>query len=552
MRLIPVPLAVRPGAHRPPRRRDRITLGPSARALLGLILLAATAPQGQALAADELFATRELMVRGRPIQVWPVEVSPGCRPGAYDLLVISVDGSPPEEGRHLTLFPCDPSGKTAPGEARRFQVSTRVVGVDVWNVDGAPGGELLLLERRGVRIAHPFESGPLEAGHLLEVPGGLPLPPRARLLSRIPVAADWHGDGTATALLPSLDGGYLLDLRSGKVEEIALPVIAGYRTWDPDMPGRVRKLMISEMHWPVMMVGDDDGDGRRDLFALSRWRILVFRGDEDGLATTPTRTLTLEPFSAKQEQRFEATDVTYFATDIDGDGRTDFILHRVSGGLMEGTSVTDIHLNKGGGAQVVGRPDAQLVTEKGFAGVEPMDLDGDGVRELVKTSVEFGIMQLVRLLLTRNAQVKVEVFRADPEAPGRFIRAWSQDISFRLNFGEGRVDGLLPSVEADWNGDGRRDLIYPDGEGRMAIKLGIPDEEGFAFGPRAGRQSIPLVAGRTRVADLNGDGLDDLIAYDERSNEGRVFALYNRGKLPGRRLSRPAHVKSAATAAIAD
>jgi hypothetical protein len=34
---------------------------------------------------------------------------------------------------------------------------------------------------------------------------------------------------------------------------------------------------------------------------------------------------------------------------------------------------------------------------------------------------------------------------------------------------------------------------------------------------------------------LNGDGLDDLVAYDPRDVEGRIFVFYNRGQLPGTR-----------------
>ena len=350
---------------------------------------------------------------------------------------------------------------------------------------------------------------------------------------------DWNGDGAPVALLPTLRGGLLIDLASGATRRLELPLIAQYRTWDPDLPARVRKLMISEVHWPVLMRGDDDGDGRVDLFALTRWRIWVFRNGPAGLPEEPTRRIRLRPFSPEEEVRFEATDVTYFAADLDGDRLTDLLLHRISGGVMDGQTVTDIHLNKGEGAQADGAPDAQLRVERGFSGYEPMDLDGDGRSEIIETSFEFGIMQLIRMLLTRKSNVSVRILNADPDAPGRFRKSWEHDMTFRLNFGEGRIEGLFPTAEGDWNADGRRDLLYPDGRERLAIRLGEAHDGGPGFGKPVARQPIGLDAGRTRVTDVNGDGLDDLIAYDPRDATGRIFVLTNRGILPGTRPAPP-------------
>ena len=39
--------------------------------------------------------------------------------------------------------------------------------------------------------------------------------------------------------------------------------------------------------------------------------------------------------------------------------------------------------------------------------------------------------------------------------------------------------------------------------------------------------------GAARVADLDGDGLDDLVVYDPLDEKGAVQVLWNRGALPG-------------------
>jgi hypothetical protein len=505
-----------------------------ASALLAPILLSVLsvlAPEA-AWAEDEPFDVVPLDVKGRPVQAWVLPISSGCGEHAKDVLVISVQGAPPNEKRRVTLFPCDPSGRPNPGQPISIEVGPEVVAVDSYEVDGKPDAELLLLDRKGIEIISPWGHAPPRR---IEVAGGLPLPPRARGLSRMNVAGNWNGDGRPTAVLPSLDGGVMVDLLDGSSRLIELPLIAQYRTFDPDLPGRVRQLMIAELQWPVIVTGDDDGDGVQDLFALSRWDLWVYRGGPDGLPASPTRRIEIQPFNEEEEMRFEATEITYFAEDLNGDGRTDFLLHRISGGLMAGKAVADVYFNPGDGADASGPPSAQVIVKNGFSGVQPFDLDADGQVEVAETSIQFGIVQLVRILLTRKANVSLRVLNSDPANPSELVSSWQHDMTFKVNFGEGRAEGLFPNMEGDWNGDGRNDLIHPAGDRRIAVRLGRPGAKGPEFGDQAGTQKLPIDTGRTRVADLNGDGLDDLVVYDPREIDGKVWALYNAGRLPGTR-----------------
>lgn len=497
--------------------------------LPSLVLVAVAFP---ASADDPPFDAVKLSVRGRPSQVWPVQLSPSCPADALDLLVLSVDGAPPNENRRATIIPCRPGPGEPTAEPIELTIDPDVAALDVYDVDGAPGGELILLGRRGVRIISPHG---LAEPRELEVAGGLPFPARARGISRMPVAGNWNGDGRPVALLPTVDGGLLLDLQSGATRRLELPLIAQYRTWDPDLPGRVRKLMISEFHWPVLVTGDDNGDGRTDLFALTRWDISIFHGSDEGLPSQPSRRIVLQPFDEKAEMRFEATDITYFAADLNGDSLTDLMLHRIEGGLTDGRTVTDIYVNRGDGASGTGKPDVRMELSNGLSGVEPLDLDGDGRFEIIETSFQFGVLQVVRVLLTRKTSVQVRIRNIDPDDPEKIETSWEKDLTFKINFGAGRIDGLFPNADGDWNGDGIKDLILPTGSQKIAIRLGERGKKGPRFGNQVAEQKVEVTAGRTRVADLDGDGLPDLVAYDPRDAEGTVWVLYNRGNLPGTR-----------------
>jgi hypothetical protein len=384
-----------------------------------------------------------------------------------------------------------------------------------------------------VTLVRPLDDTPPET---IEIDRGLPPPPRQRLLSRMPIVADWDNDGRAKALVPTTEGGLIIDLASGKRRPIRMPLVAQYETWDPDLPARVRKLLIAMLHWPVLMRGDDDGDGRTDLFALTRWEIAIYHETGEGLPSEPSRRIRLRPFDAETELRPETTDITYFATDVNGDDLTDLILHRLSGGIGDGLSETDVFFNARGPAGRAGietdrAPDAQLTLERGYSGIQPTDLDGDGRVELIESSVQFGIMQMVRVLLTRKAEIKVKVMTTGDD--GRMRASWSEDMVFKLNFSEGRVDGLMPTTDGDWNGDGLKDALYQHSDDRLGVRLGKAGDDGPGFTGKVAEQPSRVSAGFLRVSDLDGDGLDDFVSYDPRDAEGRLYVSYNRGLLPG-------------------
>ncbi len=511
---------------RQPRRRRARAL----RAGLALALVLS----GGALADDEPpFETVELRVIGRPIQVWPVRLSGKCGPNTSDILVISVAGGPPDEQREVSVFPCGRGAGGAATTPLRIPVPPDAVALDVADVDERPGGELVWLDHRGLTLVRPFGDAPPRR---IELDAGLPLPPRQRLVSRMPLVDDWDNDGRAKALLPATTGGVLVDLESGEQRGIEMPIVAQYDTWDPDLPARVRKLLIAMLHWPVLRRGDDNGDGRPDLFALTRWEIAIYHETGEGLPTEPSRRIRLRPFDAETELRFETTEITYFATDVNGDDLVDLMLHRISGGFNDGLSETDFFFNRRddegrAGVDADREPDKQFRLEKGFSGIEPIDLDGDGRVELIESSVKFGIMQVVRVLLTRKAEIKVRVLTTDED--GELRESWSEDMTFKLNFSEGRVDGLLPNSEGDWNGDGRRDALYQHSGDTLGVRLGVARDKGPGFGSKVAEQPSRVSAGFLRVSDLDGDGLDDFVSYDPRDAEGRLYVSYNRGVLPG-------------------
>jgi len=463
-------------------------------------------------------------------QVWPLKVS-DCAGDAVDLLVLSSRGAPPELEKRLTWMPC--GSALVPGDPRVLEraLPPETAVIDVAAVPGRDGPQLLLLSGQGLRIEALSGSEPPRN---VPVSGGLPLPDRPWEISRVQVVDDWHGNGTLSALLPARHGAWLVDLVDFSIQSLEMPVYASYRTWMPRLPETVWKWMVQDVTWPTLARADDDGDGRLDLFALSRWEVVIYHAGEQGLPPEPSRRLRLTPFDAETERRHESTVNNYFARDIDADGQADLLLSTVGGGLSDGRSTTRVFLNPGTGISTSVPPSAERVLEGGFSAFSFVDIEGDGREEILETSLEFGVVQIVRFLLTRRAETTVRVLGLDPSAPNGTRTLFEDDFSFRLDFAEGSVSGLVPSL-GDWNGDGLLDFYVNRGDDEITFRMGANEPGKPRFGRSVGRQPVPLSGGQSRVADLDGDGLDEIVSFDPRRPEAPLVVFENLGRLPGTR-----------------
>jgi hypothetical protein len=489
--------------------------------LAGLLALAFASAPGPAHAGPDPFSVTSLAMPGRPFDALAVRV-PGER--AALLVVAGVEGSPPDETRRLRLFALAGDGGFQPVAVRT--VPERVVAFDVAAL--RPGGEpvLALLSSEALELQDLRSGSPLGSRRFAPP---LPLPPRTRGLARIPFLGSWNGDGTS-ALVPSLAGLALVPLPDGPIRSLAFPVRAEYLPGLDDAgvhPGS----LLATIGWPELALGDDDGDGRPDLLALSRYHLAVYRSGPDGLPDRPSREATLRPFSDEEELRPETTSVSLFARDLDGDGRADLVVHRTVGALLRSDATTRFWRNPGPGADPTAPPDAVIATSGGFGSIFLEDLDGDGRTEAVQLFVPFGVIQLVRALLTETVQAKLRVYRLGAPGIAGAEPCFEEDLTVALAAGEGRIAGILPTVRGDWNGDGLRDLLAGESLERIALRVGERGPDGPRFGSVVARQQLPP-SDRALVADFDGDGLDDLATYDTRRLDGGVHVLRNLGVLP--------------------
>ena len=487
-------------------------------------LLALAALPGAAAALDrQPFELREIASPDRVVQADLADLDGD---GRGDLVWISTRGLPPQEERELRVHLTGADGLPAAHFSWRATLPPGVAAYDLAELDGKPGIEMLFLRRD--RITVFSLAGGQPAFRDLPVPGEptLAAVQDERGVDRLRIARDGLGPGPRL-VVPGFGITRLLDPAGALVASLDAGGRANFLV--PPRPGPVISESEMEIYFdhPRIDVGDVDGDGRGDLIASGRHVLRVFRQREDGSFPKQADVEQALGRISLQDHIRTSGSVRAEAHDFDGDGRLDLLIAASSGSVLGGDTHISIHKNRGGRWDLANE-DQGFESKGGFATHEVIDLDGDGRAELVVALVKTGVLQFVQMLLTRNIDAEVSVYRPAADTPfePKPWKTWTTSV--RFDFETLRSKGFIPTLEADVNGDGLHDLIEPGDGNRLEVRLG---DRVKGFGERHAAQALDT-RGRIRFGDLDGDHLPDFVIYDPRRPGAPIIVGRNRGGWP--------------------
>ena len=358
------------------------------------------------------------------------------------------------------------------------------------------------------------------------------------LFPRLALVHDLDDDGGRDLLLPASDGLAVYPEEDGRWSREAQRV-----TLPHDERRATRRGL--ERLYPLPEVADYNGDGLRDLIVLhpdDGWsEVAVLPGLGAGRFGEP-----MDPLG--DDSPFKDEQSLIHAGDLDGDGRAEYLtqeslsdddasareefrqakrppyryrLFRSADALAPSAEpygsfdATGYTLDEGGGDQ-----DGGISIPGGL-----QDLDGDGRKDLIALTLDFSMLQAVRILATRTISIGLDFHLHCQTSDGSFRPVEGLDLSgrFKLNLDDVRLS-QLSLFDGDFNGDGRADFVQL-GRGRtVSIHAG---REGCVYPRRPDLElrldEEPPDLALVEIEDIDGDGFSDLrIAYPNRIDEPGV------------------------------
>ncbi len=328
---------------------------------------------------------------------------------------------------------------------------------------------------------------------------------------------DMEGDGDSDLVLPDRDGflifvagesGFALSQRLAAETSVLLAPY-GRSIQDP---------MQASLTLPSFHFGDVNGDARLDLLLEGFYSFDIYYQDTQGrYDAKPSVTVSVNAAGVKKKsgRRYFMYEVPPKVTDLNADGYVDAVATFPSKG------VTGIYLGKAAGSQVFETPD-QVIRFDGWTLAHVLqDVNGDQRKDLILAKMEkVGFWGGLQILITRTIDVDILAYLEAPD--GRYPESPSFqktiEVPLILSASHQMLKIETPHLlnfAGDFNRDGRKDMLFKSAPDRLTVNFGTSEGVFTEDDPLeiATVDTSAFSSSQPTVADINGDGLSDLVLY---------------------------------------
>lgn len=220
--------------------------------------------------------------------------------------------------------------------------------------------------------------------------------------------------------------------------------------------------------------------------------------------------------------------------DINRDGRVDVIKNKwleepwFLPGTSSGKVLVQIFISDADG-KIPDKPTYIFRKNDWISSMPIVDVDGDGFIDLVLGYSLFDSREGMRKTVTSQQldhSLRVHFyyndgFRESPDIQ-RDVIINLEHYGMHVSWSRRNYIEKLISVDGDFNGDGRKDLLVKDEEDKTSVYFFISREQGFSNKPDIQFNDIKQVE-RFITVDLNNDGISDLVVLSNKTDLFKVF-----------------------------
>jgi hypothetical protein len=285
-----------------------------------------------------------------------------------------------------------------------------------------------------------------------------------------------------------------------------------------------------------MSLGDINGDRRDDL--------VVMRSPVSGVQIyavylqKPEGLLAAEPALTYTHDGDWRTWLCW--VDINRDGNVDLIKNKWlndpsfipgtrSGKVLVGVSFADEQ------GRIPAEPQQVFRKNDWTPALPVVDVDGDGFVDLVLGYSQFDSREGMRKMITAKQldfTLKFHFYRSPAGFPSepdcqRDVVIHLNRHALHLSWSRRQFFKRFVSLEGDFNGDAKRDLLVRDHGDHISVCFFVSRNKGF--NQDADLQfHCPEPIDSMQVRDLNGDGISDLVVKLEKENGFRIFTSHGK------------------------
>lgn len=485
---------------------------------LGLLTFSANAKY------TDIFKTQQIDLSFNVNQ--PVLIADLLPQAGKELVVVGIDD---KQQRILAIYFYDMQSNTYI-EQDKIKISNNVFAYDVGEPlkDGLQ--RLYLLDKTKVQQYVPAHLSHKSAWIQAELISSMYLGEQADSFGKMDFVQDINNDGLDDIILPHFEQLNLwVSDCCGARHAQNLPIAARIEMDESSVNYDDQELYFQDMN----------GDGKTDLVTVQQGQLSVFLQNENmQFAVTPTfvnidkSIYALDWWDIKgvNGQEMDQSNIQHRVVrkidDFNGDDVPDIVVQFTkSSGVLDKTIDFEFYyglLNEGK-LSYPDKANTNITSEKTLSGLKFLDREMDGKQEVLVSSFDIGISQVVGALLSGSIDQDVLVFSMDETNQFGKKPLISQEVEITFSLSSGTQGQPLVKI-IDVNGDGLKDIVYSDGEDLIRVLLATSDLKS-PYQKRSIRQkmSMPKNPYNAVSEDLNKDGKTDLVLHYGRADSADLL-----------------------------
>ncbi|MFT6732528.1 MAG: hypothetical protein ACJAS9_000709 [Polaribacter sp.] len=354
---------------------------------------------------------------------------------------------------------------------------------------------------------------------------------KPQFIARKKLVKDINGDGIDDIVIPSFKYLNVLVQHKEAKELLDKKIIDDFSISQLPISAFVdmssSQISFSEQNY---FSQDANFDGLNDFLFVENGKLTGFMQKEQGLFSESSTLIEL-PFEfsglpwwlvrGADGETADQSDLKHRLLediqDINGDGVLDIMVKKtVSSGVLDREISYDFFFGfeKNGVLSFDLEANTNISAEGTLSNLKLIDMNLDNKKEVLVSSFDIGVSQIIGALLSGSIDQDVFVFSLDENNSFGEEPIFEEEVSLSFSLSSGQ-SGQPVILTMDSDGNKRKDIILSVGEKRLNVfhGLGKTDESEKLFISKSKRHKTKLPADGNMVIsnDLNQDGKDEII-----------------------------------------